>query len=161
LACKRSWLRSNFVARRPDETEDHPPTDRESEGCRIIIIPTVVRMMRCVRASPVSFTAARAFRRCHLGLTFPFVFAAGVTQVIPAAAQVGPQAPPGAGAGGPEAPPAAGGPEAPAAGGGPQAQPGVGPDILPLVPGGGFGFPNPLNPPTAVNNAAPPVSAFS
>jgi uncharacterized protein (PEP-CTERM system associated) len=26
------------------------------------------------------------------------------------------------------------------------------------VPGGGFGFPNPLNPPAAVNNAAPPVT---
>jgi hypothetical protein len=37
----------------------------------------------------------------------------------------------------------------------------VGPEILPLVPGGGFGFPNPLNPPTAVNNAAPPVATVA
>jgi hypothetical protein len=35
----------------------------------------------------------------------------------------------------------------------------VGPDILPLVPGGGFGFPNPLNPPAAVGNVAPPAAA--
>ena len=51
----------------------------------------------------------------------------------------------------------AGGPEAPAVtGGAPPAAPlGGGPEILPLVPGGGFGFPNPLNPPNAVGNAAP------
>jgi hypothetical protein len=29
------------------------------------------------------------------------------------------------------------------------------------VPGGGFGFPNPLNPPAATNNAAPPIAAVA
>jgi hypothetical protein len=31
--------------------------------------------------------------------------------------------------------------------------------MLPLVPGGGFGFPNPLNPPTTINYAAPAAPA--
>ncbi|HXO89894.1 MAG TPA: hypothetical protein VN849_03820 [Stellaceae bacterium] len=34
-----------------------------------------------------------------------------------------------------------------------------GADVLPLPPGGGFGFPNPLNPPNAINPAAPPLAA--
>ncbi len=33
--------------------------------------------------------------------------------------------------------------------------------MLPLVPGGGFGFTNPLNPPTATNNVAPPVATIT
>jgi hypothetical protein len=33
--------------------------------------------------------------------------------------------------------------------------------MLPLVPGGGFGFANPLNPPTAVNNVAPPAAPIA
>jgi hypothetical protein len=49
---------------------------------------------------------------------------------------------------------------APAAGAGAQAAPALpGGDVLPLPPGGGFGFPNPLNPPNAVNPAAPPLAA--
>jgi len=96
------------------------------------------------RTSPHNFTAARA------SLIFFFVLLAGVTQTLPAVAQGGPPAAGGPAGGGPEAPTPAGGPPAPAGGG---------PDILPLVPGGGFGFPNPLNPPTAINNAVPPAAA--
>jgi hypothetical protein len=116
--------------------------------------------MRCARASPRNFTAARAFRRWHLGLTFFLLLLGSITRAIPAAAQGGPETLPGAGGG-----PAAGGPETPTVtGGAPAVQPalpGGGPDILPLVPGGGFGFPNPLNPPTATNNAAPPVATIA
>jgi uncharacterized protein (PEP-CTERM system associated) len=112
--------------------------------------------MRCARASPPNFAATRAFRQWHLGLTFFFMLLGGITRAIPAAAQGAPETPPAAGGG-----PAGGGPEAPTVtGGAPAVQPalpGVGPDILPLVPGGGFGFANPLNPPTAVTNAAPPA----
>jgi hypothetical protein len=115
--------------------------------------------MCCARASPLKFTATRAFRQWHLSLTFLFVLLADVARAMPAAAQGGPEALPAAGGG-----PAGGAPETPAVtGGAPAVQPapvGGGPDILPLVPGGGFGFPNPLNPPTAVNNAAPPVAAI-
>ena len=112
--------------------------------------------MRRASTNPRNFTAGRIFRRRHLGLTFLLLFLAGVTPERPAAAQAsgGAEAPPAAGAGGPEA--------APAAGVGPAAQPalpGVGPDILPPPPGGGFGFPNPLIPPNAVNNAIPPPAA--
>jgi hypothetical protein len=103
--------------------------------------------MCCGRANPRNFSAARAFRQWHLDMTSLFVLLAGVTQAMPATAQGGPETPPAAGGG-----PAGGGPETPFRGG---------PDILPLVPGGGFGFPNPLNPPTAVNNAAPPVAAIA
>src|SRR6201987_5228304 len=110
--------------------------------------------MCCGRASPRNFTAPRAFRQWHLGPTFPFVFLAGVTLAVQATAQIG--------ADGAAAPAAAGGNQAPDAGAGgtaaapangagrlqPQpAVPGEGPYILPLVPGGGWGFPNPLNPP--------------
>jgi len=114
--------------------------------------------MCCARASARKLTAARAVQQCHLGLTFLFVLLAGVTRAMPAAAQGGPETPPAASAG-----PAGGGTETPAAigGGAPAVEPapvGGGPDILPLVPGGGFGFANPLNPPTAVNNAAPAVT---
>ncbi len=50
--------------------------------------------------------------------------------------------------------------EAPAAAAGNQAAPALpGADVLPLPPGGGFGFPNPLNPPNAINPAAPPLAA--
>jgi uncharacterized protein (PEP-CTERM system associated) len=107
-------------------------------------------------AGAPDFTAARAFRRWYLGLTFLFVSPAGITQVIPAAAQGGPETPPAAGGG-----LAGGAPETPAVtGGAPAVQPapvGGGPNILPLAPGGGFGFANPLNPPNAVY-AAPPVA---
>ena len=49
---------------------------------------------------------------------------------------------------------------APAAAAGDQAVPALsGADVLPLPPGGGFGFPNPLNPPNAINPAAPPLAA--
>jgi hypothetical protein len=51
---------------------------------------------------------------------------------------------------------------APAAAAGNQAAPALpGADVLPLPPGGGFGFPNPLNPPNAINPnpAAPPLAA--
>jgi len=110
--------------------------------------------MRCARASPRNFTAARAFRQWHLGLTFFLLLLGGITRAIPVAAQGGPETLPAAGGG-----PAGGGPETPTVtGGAPAVQPalpGGGPDILPLVPGGGFGFPNPANPPTAINNAAP------
>src|SRR6516162_2679233 len=116
--------------------------------------------MCCARASRRNFGAARAFRQWHLDMTSLFVLLAGVTQAMPAAAQGGPEPPPAAGGG-----PAGGGPETQAVtGGAPAVQPAPflgGPDILPLVPGGGFGFPNPLNPPTAVNNAAPPVAAIA
>jgi hypothetical protein len=81
-------------------------------------------------------------------------------QVTPVAAQGGPETPPATGGG-----PAGGGPETPAVtGGAPAVQPapvGGGPETLPLVPGGGFGFANPLNPPAAVNNAAPPVTTVA
>jgi hypothetical protein len=121
--------------------------------------------MCCARASPRNFTAPRESPQWHLGPTFPFVFLAGVTLAVQAAAQIG--------ADGAAAPAAAGGNQAPGAGAGgtaaapanaagglqPQpAVPGGGPDILPLVPGGGFGFPNPLNPPAAVGNVAPPIA---
>jgi hypothetical protein len=124
--------------------------------------------MCCARASPRNFTAPRAFRKWHLGLTFPFVFLAGVTLVVQATAQIG--------ADGAAAPVAAGGNQAPGTGtggtaaapanaaGGSQPQPAVpggGPDILQLVPGGGFGFPNPLNPPAAVGNAAAPIAPLA
>jgi len=116
--------------------------------------------MCCARASRRNFGAARAFRQWHLDMTSLFVLLAGVTQAMPAAAQGGREPPPAAGGG-----PAGGGPETQAVtGGAPAVQPAPflgGPDILPLVPGGGFGFPNPLNPPTAVNNAAPPVAAIA
>jgi len=114
--------------------------------------------MCCARTSPHNFTAARAFRQSHLGLTFFFVLLAGVTQALPAAAQGGPENPPAASGG-----PVGGGLEPQAVTGeAPVVQPtplGGGPDVVPLVPGGGFGFPNPLNPPTSVSNAPPPVSA--
>jgi hypothetical protein len=110
--------------------------------------------MCCARTSPRNFTAACAFRQPNIGLIFLFVLLASLARTIPAAAQGGPETPP-AGGGTP-----AGGPEAPAVtGGAPAAPVGGGPEILPLVPGGGFGFPNPLNPPNAVSNAAPPVGA--
>ena len=116
--------------------------------------------MRCARASPRNFTAARAFGQWHFGLTFFLLLLGGTIQPIPAAAQGGPETPPAAGGG-----PAGGGSEAPTVtGGAPAVQPalpGGGPDILPLVPGGGFGFPNALNPPTATNNAAPPIAAVA
>jgi len=116
--------------------------------------------MRCALASPRNFTAARAFRQLHLGLTFFLLLLGGIMRAIPAAAQGGPETLPGAGGG-----PTGGGPETPAVtGGAPAAQPtlpGGGPDILPLVPGGGFGFANPLNPPTATNNVAPPAAAVA
>ena len=116
--------------------------------------------MCCARASRRNFGAARAFRQWHLDMTSLFVLLAGVTQAMPAAAQGGREPPPAAGGG-----PAGGGPETQAVtGGAPAVQPAPflgGPDILPLVPGGGFGFPNPLNLPTAVNNAAPPVAAIA
>src|SRR6516162_7689385 len=116
--------------------------------------------MRCARASPRNFTAARAFGQWHFGLTFFLLLLGGIIQPIPAAAQGGPETLPAAGGG-----PAGGGSETPTVtGGAPAVQPalpGVGPDILPLVPGGGFGFPNPLNPPTATNNAAPPIAAVA
>ena len=49
---------------------------------------------------------------------------------------------------------------APAAGAGDQGAPALpGADFLPPPPGGGFGFPNPLVPPNAVNPAAPPLAA--
>jgi hypothetical protein len=131
-------------------------------------------MMCCARASPRNFTAARAFRQCHLGPTFLFAVLAGVTPAMRAAAQVGPETSGAGGAGGAAAPaPAAGGPQAPGAGGtaaptaaagGAQPQPafpGGGPDILPLVPGGGFGFRNPLNSPNAIGNAAPPIAPLA
>ena len=97
--------------------------------------------MRRVRINPLSFPAGRAFRQRHLGLTFLLLLLADVS---PAAAQ------------------ATGGPEtAPATGGGSEGQqslPGVGPELLPPPPGGGFGFPNPIIPPYAVNTALPPVA---
>ena len=116
--------------------------------------------MRCARASPRNFTAARAFGQWHFGLTFFLLLLGGTIQPIPAAAQGGPETLPAAGGG-----PAGGGSETPTVtGGAPAVQPalpGGGPDILPLVPGGGFGFPNALNPPTATNNAAPPIAAVA
>jgi hypothetical protein len=49
---------------------------------------------------------------------------------------------------------------APAAVAGDQPAPALsGADVLPLPPGGGYGFPNPLNPPNAINPAAPPLAA--
>jgi hypothetical protein len=120
----------------------------------------IMTVMRCARASPRNFTAARAFRQLHLGLTFFLLLLGGIMRAIPAAAQGGPETLSGAGGG-----PAGGGPETPTVTGGtPAVQPTLpagGPDILPLVPGGGFGFPNPLNPPTATNNAAPPATAVA
>src|SRR5215469_15515167 len=140
----------------------------------IIIIPRVTRVMCCARASPRNFTAARAFRQCHLGRTFLFVLLAGVTLAMPAAAQGGSETS-AAGAGGAAGTGAAGGatgtgaggaagagePAGPGAAAGAQPQPtlpGGGPDILPLAPGGGFGFANPLNSPNAVGNVAPPAA---
>jgi hypothetical protein len=70
---------------------------------------------------------------------------AGATQATPAAAQI-----------------TEGGSEnLPAAGGGatiPPGFPGAAPETLPLPPGGGFGFPNPLLPPSAINNEIPPLT---
>jgi hypothetical protein len=112
--------------------------------------------MRCARASPRNFGAARAFRQWHLGLTFFFLPLGGITRAIPAA-QGAPETPPAAGGD-----PPGGGPEAPTVtSGAPAAPPGAGPDMLPLVSGGGFGFTNPLNPPTATNNVAPPVATIT
>jgi hypothetical protein len=120
----------------------------------------IMTVMRCARASPRNFTAARAFRQLHLGLKFFLLLLGGIMRAIPAAAQGGPETLTGGGGG-----PAGGGPETPTlTGGAPAVQPtlpGGGPDILPLVPGGGFGFPNPLNPPTATNNVAPPAAAVA
>jgi len=112
--------------------------------------------MCCARTSPRNFAAACAFQ-LNIGLTFLLVLLASVTRTIPASAQGGPETAPAAG-GGP-----GDGAGAPAVtGGAPAVQPaGGGPEILPLVPGGGFGFPNPLNPPAAINNAAPPATPFS
>src|SRR5271166_2663023 len=102
--------------------------------------------MRCARINQRRSPPGSAFRQWHLGLTLLLLFLAHAILVMPAAAQEAPAA-------------GAGGAVAPAAGG-PQAQPalpGVGPDILPPPPGGGFGFPNPLIPPNAVNNAGTPL----
>jgi len=110
--------------------------------------------MCCARTSPRNFTAACAFRQLNIGLTFLFVLLASVTRTIPASAQGGPETPPAAGG------VSGGGAGTPAVtGGAPAAPVGGGPEILPLVPGGGFGFPNPLNPPNAVSNAPPPIGA--
>jgi hypothetical protein len=111
-------------------------------------------MMHCVRTSLRNFPGARAFRQWHFGLAFLFVWVAGVTQATPAKAQGGPEPAPAMGGG-----PAPGGPEAPAVPGGVLPVQPAGPGILPLVPGGGFGFPNPLNPPGTINNAAPAAPA--
>jgi hypothetical protein len=115
--------------------------------------------MRCARTNPRSPLAGCTIRQWHLSLKILFLFLVGMVPATPAAAQAaaGPEAP--AAAGGPVAAPAPGvGAEAPPGGGPAAALPGVGPDVLPLAPGGGFGFPNPLTPPNAVNNAIPPAA---
>ncbi len=114
--------------------------------------------MRCARINRRRSPPGSAFRQWHWGLTLLLPLLADAILEMPAAAQEAPAA----GAGGAVAP-TAGGPVAPVtpAAGGPQAQPtlpGIGPDILPPPPGGGFGFPNPLTPPNAVNNAVPPLT---
>jgi hypothetical protein len=83
------------------------------------------------------------------------VLSTGITQAIPAAAQVEFEAPAAGGGGAPAPAGAAGGAEAQ------PALPGGGAAILPLAPGGGFGFANPLNAPNAINNAAPPAAALA
>ena len=95
--------------------------------------------MRLARINRPNSSVRRAFRQRHLGLAFLFLFLVDVT----ATAQT---------TGGSET--------GPAAGGGPEVQPSLpGPDLLPPPPGGGFGFPNPIIPPNAVNIALPPVTA--
>src|SRR5467141_3325768 len=95
--------------------------------------------MRRARMNPPRSGADSAFRLWHSGLTLLLLLVAfGMTR-MPAMAQEG---------------------EAPAAAAGNQAAPALpGADVLPLPPGGGFGFPNPLNPPNAINPAAPPLAA--
>src|SRR5467141_2218218 len=95
--------------------------------------------MRRARMNPPRSGADSAFRLWHSGLTLLLLLVAfGMTR-MPAMAQEG---------------------EAPAAAAGNQAAPALpGADVLPLPPGGGFGFPNPLVPPNAINPAAPPVAA--
>jgi hypothetical protein len=78
-------------------------------------------------------------------LTLPILLLAGATRAMPATAQVT--------EGGSENPPAAGGGATI-----PPGFPGAAPETLPLPPGGGFGFPNPLLPPNAVNNEIPPLT---
>jgi hypothetical protein len=107
--------------------------------------------MRRARINPRSSSMGRAVRRRCFGLTLSFLLFAGIARMIPAAGQTP----------APEAPAPAGGPEAPVATGGGQQQPlvpGGAADILPPPPGGGFGFPNPLTPPNAINNAVPPAA---
>src|SRR5262245_6267448 len=95
--------------------------------------------MHCGRINPRRARAGSAFRRWHFGLLLLLPVLAIAATRVPAVAQEG-------------APPAAGPGE--------QAVPALpGADVLPLPPGGGFGFPNPLNPPNAVNPAAPPLAA--
>ena len=84
-------------------------------------------------------SAGSAFRPWHSGLTLLLLFLAAGMTTMPAMAQE--NAAPAAAAGGQAAP----------------ALPGA--DALPPPPGGGFGFPNPLVPPNAINPAAPPVAA--
>src|SRR5438552_11076024 len=111
----------------------------------VTIPPTflrVARAMRCVRKNLRRFPARSAARHWHIGLGLLALLAASVTAASPAAAQA---------AGGGEGSP-------PAATGGPAIPAGAAPDILPLVPGGGFGLPNPLTPPNAVNSAIPPAA---
>jgi hypothetical protein len=92
----------------------------------------------------------RAVRRRCLGLALSFLVFAGIARMLPAAGQTA----------GPELPASAGGPEAPIGPSGvPQLVPGGATDILPPPPGGGFGFPNPLTPPNAINNVIPPAAA--
>src|SRR6202045_5323910 len=96
--------------------------------------------MRRARINLRRSGAGSAFRPWHSGLTLLLLFlAAGMTR-MPAMAQEGP---------------------APAPAAGNQAVPALpGADVLPPPPGGGFGFPNPLVPPNAINPnpAAPPVA---
>src|ERR1700726_1448175 len=97
--------------------------------------------MRRARINLRRSGAGSAVRPWHSGLTLLLLFlAAGMTR-MPATAQEG---------------------AAPAAAAGNQAAPALpGADVLPPPPGGGFGFPNPLVPPNAINPtpAAPPVAA--
>ena len=104
--------------------------------------------MRRARINPHSCRMGRAFGRRCFGLTLSFLVFAGIARIIPAVGQTA----------GPEAPASAGGPEAPVTTGGAQQPlvPGGAADILPPPPGGGFGFPNPLTPLNAINNAIPP-----
>src|SRR6267142_307944 len=93
--------------------------------------------MRRARMNPPRSSADSASRLWHSGLTLLLLLVAVCMTRMPSMAQVG---------------------EAPAAGN--QAAPALpGADVLPLPPGGGFGFPNPLNPPNAINPAAPPLAA--